>query len=78
MNNIQSFKKMYGNTIITSLTTAIILLASLGWNDVVQSIINKYITTEKNTIIGKIYYALSITIIVILMQIYVFPLFQTK
>ena len=64
----------YKETIVTSVTTAILLLITLAWNDVIQSALAYYYPDSKEkTIRGKIIYALLITIIVVIMQLYFFP-----
>lgn len=64
----------YNKALISSVTTAVILLASLAWNDVVQAIVDKYYPEkDKKTIKGKLYYAIVMTFFIILLQIYVFP-----
>lgn len=64
----------YKTTILTSIITAIAVLVSLAWNNVIQAVINYYYPlSTKATIKGKTYYALIITIFVILLQLYVFP-----
>jgi len=64
----------YQNTVLIALTTATLLLVSLAWNDVVQETITMYYPREsRQNIKGKVYYALIITIFVVLVQIYIFP-----
>lgn len=60
---------------ITAISTGIIVLVSLAWSDVIKSILEKYYPNKSDSIIGKIQYALIITLIVILLQIYVLSLF---
>lgn len=61
-------------TIANTITTSFLLLISLAWNDVVQSVINSYYPKrDADTIKGKVYYAVSITIIVLLIQSYILP-----
>jgi len=66
----------YRIALFTSITTAFLLLISLAWNDVVQSIIKQYYPRDDDSIKGKIQYAVIITIIVILLQLYIFPYFK--
>jgi heme/copper-type cytochrome/quinol oxidase subunit 2 len=73
----------YRSTVITSLITAVLLLVTLAWNDVVQEIIAMYYPKEtRQSIQGKFIYAIMITIIVLLVQTHVFYLLtetnQTK
>lgn len=64
----------YQNTVLTVIMTAIVLLMSLAWNDVVQAVINKYYPKKDNsTIKGKLDYAVTVTAFVVLLQIFVFP-----
>ena len=64
----------YNYYFVNSILTAVVLLVALAWNDVVQSAVEKYYPKrDKKTIKGKIHYAVIITIVVILLQIYVFP-----
>jgi hypothetical protein len=64
----------YRTTIITAITTGIIILVSLAWNDVVQTTIKTYYPLGDASITGKLHYAFVITFIVILLQIYILPL----
>jgi hypothetical protein len=65
----------YQTTIISSILTATILLISIAWTDVMKSIIEYYIPdSNSKSIEGKIYYACVITMIVIILQLYLFPL----
>ena len=69
----------YQTLVLTSVITATIVLVSMAWNDVIQSIMNKYYpSTGTKTIVSKIYYAIVITLFVILLQIYIFPYLQTN
>ena len=64
----------YQSTVITALSTGVILLITLAWNDVIQSVIEKYYPKkDNNTIRSKVDYAIVITIFVVLLQILVFP-----
>jgi hypothetical protein len=66
----------YQSTILVSLITATLLLVTLAWNEVVQESISLYYPKEtRQTLIGKIYYAVIITIIVVILQIFIFPYF---
>ena len=60
----------YKETIVTSVTTAILLLITLAWNDVIQTALNNYFPESKS----KIVYALTITVIVVILQLYLFPI----
>lgn len=73
-NIIKSYTQ-YKTVIITSVATGIIILASLAWNSVIQAIIEKYYPNKTDTIIGKIQYALIITLLVVLLQIYILSFF---
>ena len=65
----------YRSTVITSLVTAVLLLVTLAWNDVVQEIISLYYPKEsRQSIKGKFFYAIMITIIVVLVQTHIFQL----
>jgi hypothetical protein len=71
---IQQTYLKYQSTVVTAVMTSIIFLITLAWNDVIQTAINSYYPKKDNdTLRGKIYYAITITVFVILMQIYVFP-----
>lgn len=64
----------YKTTVVTSMITAVVVLISLAWNNVVQAIISYYYPqTTRETIKGKIIYACIITIFVIILQLHVFP-----
>jgi uncharacterized membrane protein YcjF (UPF0283 family) len=68
----------YQSTIIASITTAVLLLVTLAWNDVIQTIINNYYQhKDDNTIRGKLTYAVVITIFVVLVQLYLFPYIES-
>jgi len=75
----EGFTKTYTQSqkrIITALITSVMLLVTLAWNDVIQAMIQQYYPKEnKKTIMGKVYYAIVITILIVLLQLYVFPLF---
>ena len=74
LNPIVKAYHQYKKIFITSLITATILLATLAWNTVIQAISDKYfMSIDKNTIHGKIYYAIFITVVVVMLQLYVFP-----
>jgi len=70
-NHIVNVYDQYRTTLITAVSTGIIILVSLAWNDVIQAIIRKYYPGTDNSIIGKIEYAFVITCIVVLLQIYI-------
>lgn len=79
IESLNSVYTEYKKTVITSIITAIVVLVTLAWNDVVQSIIAYYIpASKKNNIQTKFYYAVIVTIIVIALQIYVFPYMNQK
>jgi uncharacterized membrane protein len=68
---------IYQSAVVTSIITGIVLLVSLAWNDVVKALINKYFPSEdNNSLKSKFFYALLITFIVIVLQIYFFPLIK--
>lgn len=65
----------YKEAVVTSVTTAILLLITLAWNDVIQSALGYYYPESKaKTLVGKIVYALIITIVVVVLQLYFFPI----
>ena len=75
---IESTYSQYRITLIASLMAATIFLITLAWNDVVQEVIAYYYPKKsRESIRDKIYYALYITIFVVLLQIYVFPYIST-
>ena len=65
---------LYKQFLLQALLTSILFMVTLAWNAVVQEIIDVYypLKTDK-PIRGKLYYALGITFVVIMMQIYLFP-----
>jgi Na+/proline symporter len=64
----------YHQTVIMSIVTAILLMVTLAWNDVVQTALARYFPKKKgDNLKTKMQYATSITIFVIVLQIYVFP-----
>jgi len=77
-NHITSSYDQYRVTLITAITTAVLLLVTLAWNDMIQTALLKYYPKEDATITGKMKYAFVITFIVVLLQIYVLPMFMDK
>jgi hypothetical protein len=76
---IENTYSQYRITLIASLIAGTIFLITLAWNDVVQEIISYYYPKKsRESIRDKIYYALYITIFVVLLQIYVFPYISTS
>ena len=72
---IGSTYNKYKETIATSITTAILLLITLAWNDVIQSALAYYYPDSKaKTLRSKIIYAFIISIIVVVLQLYFFPI----
>lgn len=67
---------VYRQFMIDAMLGAVVLLVSLAWNAVIQEVIAIYYPKEKydNQLKGKVIYALIITFIVLLLQIYLFPL----
>lgn len=71
LNN--DFITKYQHTTMTAIMTGIVLLVSLAWNDFIKYFINKYFPVkDDNTLRGKFVYAVVITFIVILLEIYLF------
>lgn len=64
---------LYKQYAIEAFLAAILLLISLAWNDVVQEIIKMYYPISGTALKGKIIYAISITVIVVTLQIFLFP-----
>ncbi len=78
-NTIEKTYEQYRYTLITALIAGTLFLITLAWNDVIQEIIAYYYPIKsRNSIKKKIYYALCITIFVVLLQIYVFPRIEVK
>jgi len=77
-DHLTSSYDQYRVTLITAVTTAVLLLVTLAWNDVIQTTLSKYYPKEDTTITGKLKYAFVITFIVVLLQIYVLPMFMDK
>ena len=72
--NIEKTYLQYRYVLLTALIAGTIFLITLAWNDVIQEIISYYSPIKSGkSIVHKIYYALCITIFVVLLQIYVFP-----
>ena len=66
----------YHQTIIMSIIAAFVLMVTLAWNDVVQTTLARYVPkSDGDNLRGKIEYATTITILVIILQVYVFPYF---
>lgn len=63
----------YQTATITAISTSVLLLVTLSWNDVIQSIIKKYYPKSEDTLPGKFKYALVITFVVFTLQIFLFP-----
>lgn len=65
----------YKKTIMTSIMSGTILLIALAWNDVVQSTIHIYYPKEnRDTLTAKLYYASIVTLIIVALQIFLFPI----
>lgn len=69
-----SIFNLYREQLVTSISAAVFLIASLAWNNVIQGILEKCYPDLKNhaTIKARVIYALVITFIVILIQVYIF------
>jgi|LakMenEpi03Aug12_release.lakeMendotaPanAssembly.Ray.scaffolds.fasta_scaffold855206_1 hypothetical protein len=63
----------YQTATLTAISTSVLLLVTLSWNDVMQSIIKKYYPKSEDTLSGKVKYALIISFVVLTLQIFVFP-----
>lgn len=74
-NHFTNSYNRYINTVTLSIATGIVVLASLAWNNLIQAIIQKYYPNADDSITGKLQYALIITFIVIMLQMFVFPYF---
>ena len=61
--------------ILTAIIASTLLLVTLAWNDVIQSVIKKYYpkNNKNNKLYGKIMYALTVSFIVLLIQMHIFP-----
>lgn len=76
---VEKTYSQYQTTVITAVVTATLLLIALAWNDVVQTIIEIYYPKkDRNSLQSKLYYAITITIIVIIIQLYIFPYITPK
>ena len=65
---------LYKQFLLQALLSSILFMVTLAWNAVVQQIIDEYYPLKSDhPIRGKLYYALGITFVVIMMQIYLFP-----
>ncbi len=74
----ETFHK-YQSVFVLSIIGATLFLVSLAWNDVAQEAIAVYFPKEsRNSIMGKLYYAIIITIIVVLIQTHIFPYISEK
>lgn len=74
-SHIVTSYNQYQTVLFASIATGIVLLVSLAWNDVVQTIINNYYPQRDNSVIGKLQYAFIVTFIVVILQIYILPYF---
>lgn len=63
----------YQTATIAAISTSVLLLVTLSWNDVIQSIIKKYYPNGEDTLSGKVKYAIVITFVVLTLQIFLFP-----
>lgn len=76
---IKNIYEQYYTLTIRSFILAALFLVTLSWNDAIQTIINYYYpNSDIDTISEKIYYALTVTIFVVFLQIYVFPYLYTE
>lgn len=76
---IKHIYEQYYTLTIRSFILATLFLVTLSWNDVMQTTINYYYpNSDIDTISGKVYYALTVTIFVVFLQIYVFPYLYTE
>jgi hypothetical protein len=65
----------YQEATVSAIITGIVLLVSLAWNDLIKTFIKKYFPAkDDNTVRGKFIYAMIITFLVIILQIYLFPI----
>ncbi len=70
---------IYRQIVIESIITAIILLVALAYNEVIQQIIKNYYPNKADEPLrGKLIYALFITLLIVVLQIYVFPYFSAN
>lgn len=76
--NVKNTYITYRSTILTSLTTGVVVITALAWSELLEEIIKYYYPNDKNNIRSKLYYALFITVILVLFQIYLFPHFNLE
>lgn len=69
---------VYKQHAIEAFLAAILVLISLAWNDVAQEIIKMYYPQFGSALKGKVLYALFVTVIIVTLQIYLFPHFTTN
>lgn len=60
------------------ITAAFGLVAGLAWNDAVRSFIELLFPIEKNTVLVKFIYAITITIILVIITTYLLSLLKKK
>lgn len=60
------------------ITAAFGLVAGFAWNDAIRSSINYFFPVEKNSLWAKFIYAISITLILVIISIYVVRIFSGK
>lgn len=70
----ESIMSTYETQLIASISAAILLIASLAWNEVIQSLLVKWYpdVKDRKSIRNQVIYALIVTFIVILFQVYIF------
>lgn len=64
----------YKTQLVASISAAVLLIASLAWNDVIQSLLVRWYpdVKDRKSIKSQIIYALIATFVVILLQVYIF------
>jgi hypothetical protein len=71
-------RKEIKEKIIGYLLTALGLVAAFAWNDAVKSAIEYFFPLSQNNLFAKLIYAISITILVVIVSIYLARLSSKK
>ncbi len=58
--------------------TAFGLVAGLAWNEAIQSLINSLFVLNKNSVIAKFIYAVSMTVILVFMTMFLARIFDKR
>jgi hypothetical protein len=64
------FKSEFQKQVVGYIVTAFGLIAGLAWNEAIKSLISYLFPLSQNSLLAQFIYAISITVIVVLLTIY--------